>query len=263
LNPGNVRYRDRRPITARQLPWKRALDFCSNRAELIEPALFDTDTDCAGVALIRRALLLLRRKIHLRIFIWLAASSGHVGYLVISESALQSRFVSIEMIGKIMGGRSGGRPKGAKNTSTLWREAQEQIGNGTLVVDVADPLEVIEQVMRYFYGLGVQGAKSKAPIEQVQKCFNRALHAASIAAPYRHPRLSAVKHIDHQGNTIDGISANASVEELRAEIAKRVAMLVDKGYVDLAALPLPAPTNGKGATPDAEGDEEDRQEGSD
>jgi hypothetical protein len=31
---------------------------------LIEPALFDTDTDCAGVALVRRALLLLRRKVH-------------------------------------------------------------------------------------------------------------------------------------------------------------------------------------------------------
>jgi hypothetical protein len=30
-------------------------------------------------------------------------------------------------------------------TSTLWREAQELIGDGGLVVDVADPLEVIEQ----------------------------------------------------------------------------------------------------------------------
>jgi hypothetical protein len=49
-----------------------------------------------------------------------------------------------------MGGRSGGRPKGAKNTSTLWREAQVLVGDGGLVVDVADPLEVIEQVMRYF-----------------------------------------------------------------------------------------------------------------
>jgi hypothetical protein len=91
------------------------------------------------------------------------------------------------------------------------------------VVDVADPLEVIEQVMRYFYGLGVHGAKSKAPVEQVQKCFQKALHAASLAAPYRHARLSAVKHID-QPDTIDGISANATPEELRAEIAKRVGL---------------------------------------
>jgi hypothetical protein len=139
-----------------------------------------------------------------------------------------------------MGGRSGGRPKGAKNTSTRWREAQELIGDGGLVVDVADPLEVIDQVMKYFYGLGVQGAKNKAPVDEVQRCFNRALHAASIAAPYRHPRLSAVKHIDHQGNTIDGICANATPEELRTEIAKRVALLRDKGYLDMDALPAPA-----------------------
>jgi hypothetical protein len=145
----------------------------------------------------------------------------------------------------------------------VWREAQVLVGDGGLVVDVADPLEAIEQIMRYFYRLGMEGAKAKAPIEQVQKCFNRALHAASIAAPYRHPRLSAVKHIDHQGNTIDGISANASVEELRAEIAKRVVMLAEKGYVDLEALPRPAHTNEEGATADAEGDEEDQQEGSD
>jgi hypothetical protein len=141
---------------------------------------------------------------------------------------------------KMMGGRSGGRKKGCKNASTLWREAQESIGDGGLMVDVADPLEVIERVMRYFYLLGVHGAKNKAPIEDVQKCFNRALHAASIAAAYRHPKLSAVKHLE-QGDTIDGISANATPEELRAEIAKRIALLRDKGYVDLEALPPPEP----------------------
>ena len=106
-------------------------------------------------------------------------------------------------------------------------------------MDVADPLEVIERVMRYFYLLGVHGAKNKAPIEDVQKCFNRALHAASIAAAYRHPKLSAVKHLE-QTDSIDGISANATPEELRIEIAKRIALLRDKGYVDPDALPAPA-----------------------
>jgi hypothetical protein len=66
------------------------------------------------------------------------------------------------------------------------------------------------------------------------------LHAASIAAAYRHPKLSAVKHID-RADSIDGISANATPEELRAEIAKRVALLRDRGYVDLDALPPPEP----------------------
>jgi hypothetical protein len=129
-------------------------------------------------------------------------------------------------------------------------------------MDVADPLEVIEQVMRYFYGLGVHGAKSEAPIDQVQKCFQKALYAAGLAAPYHHARLSAVKHLEH-ADEMDGISANATPEELRAELANRVRQLIDKGYVDLEALPPPA--NGEVEVPiaDAEGDEEDHQEGSD
>jgi hypothetical protein len=53
------------------------------------------------------------------------------------------------------------------------------IGDGGLVVDVADPLDVIEQVMRYFYAMGVQGVGAKAPVEDVQKCFQKALNAAS------------------------------------------------------------------------------------
>ena len=60
----------------------------------------------------------------------------------------------------------------------------------------------------------------------------------ALAAPYRHARLSAVKHPE-QGDTIDGISANATSEELRAELAKRIAQLRDKGYIDLEALPPP------------------------
>jgi hypothetical protein len=67
-----------------------------------------------------------------------------------------------------------------------------------------------------------------------------AAQLAALAAPYRHARLSAVKHIDH-ADSIDGISANATPEELRAEIAKRIAMLRDRGYVNLDALPPPEP----------------------
>ena len=79
-----------------------------------------------------------------------------------------------------------------------------------LVLVDADPLQVVEMVMRYFYALGVQGRKAKAPVEDVQKCFQKALYAASLAAPYRHARLSAVKHIDPADEL--GISANAMVE---------------------------------------------------
>jgi hypothetical protein len=141
-----------------------------------------------------------------------------------------------------MGGRSGGRPKGAKNASTRWREAQELLANGSIVVEAADPIEVIENVMRHFYAMGLQGVKAKAPVEEVAKYFGKAAHAASIAAPFRQPRLSAVKHVDALASpgSIDGIPADATPEQLRAEIAKRIALLRDKGYVDLDALPAPA-----------------------
>ena len=75
----------------------------------------------------------------------------------------------------------------------------------------------------------------------VQKCFDKAVHAAAIAAPYRHARLSAVKHIDSGVEVVDGVRSDASLEELRFEIAKRVAILRDKGIVDLGALPPPEP----------------------
>jgi hypothetical protein len=105
---------------------------------------------------------------------------------------------------------------------------------------MVDPLHVIETVMRYFYSLAQTGRKANAPLDEVRKCFREAAQLAALAAPYRHARLSAVKHIE-QGDTIDGISANATPEELRAEIAKRVAMLRDRGFVDLDALPPPEP----------------------
>ena len=57
---------------------------------------------------------------------------------------------------------------------------------------------------------------------------------------YRQPRLSAVQHIDH-ADTIGGIGPNATPEDLRVEIAKRIALLRDKGVIDLEALPPPEP----------------------
>jgi hypothetical protein len=94
-------------------------------------------------------------------------------------------------------------------------------------------------------------------LDEVRKCFREAAQLAALAAPYRHARLSAVKHIDNQADSIDGIRADASPEEVRAKIAKRVVMLAEKGYVDLEALPR-AHMNKEGVI----ADEED-QKGSD
>ena len=47
-------------------------------------------------------------------------------------------------------------------------------------------------VMRYFFILGQTGGEANAPLDEVRKCFEKAAHLAALAAPYRHPRLSAV-----------------------------------------------------------------------
>jgi hypothetical protein len=77
---------------------------------------------------------------------------------------------------------------------------------------MVDPLHVIETVMRYFYSLAQTGRKANAPLDEVRKYFEKAAQLAALAAPYRHPRLSAVKQIDH-ADEMDGISANATPEE--------------------------------------------------
>src|SRR5215471_18303530 len=80
----------------------------------------------------------------------------------------------------------------AKNVKTLWRDAEKLIGeDGAL--QMVDPLCVIETCMRYFYSLAQTGRKANAPLDEVRKCFEKAAHLAALAAPYRHPRLSAVK----------------------------------------------------------------------
>jgi hypothetical protein len=101
--------------------------------------------------------------------------------------------------------------------------------------------------MRYFFALGVRGAKNKRLTGGgVQRPVEAPLHLLD-----RRVALALMPLI---------VSA-CSPEELRAEIAKRVVLLRDKGYVDLEALPPPA--NKEVAIADAEGDEEDHQEGSD
>ena len=67
---------------------------------------------------------------------------------------------------------------------------------------------------------------------------SKALHAANIAAPYRHARLAAVR-LEGNTNALVGFKPDATVEELKVELAKRVAAMRDAGMVDLAALPPP------------------------
>jgi hypothetical protein len=103
-----------------------------------------------------------------------------------------------------------GRKKGAKNVSKLWRELEKRMSKD-IALDGVDPLHVIEWAMRYFFGLAQTGREAGAPLEEVRKCVREAAQLAGLAAPYRHPRLSAVKHIDNH-ELLEGVPADASAE---------------------------------------------------
>jgi hypothetical protein len=61
---------------------------------------------------------------------------------------------------------------------------------------------------------------------------------AALTAPYRHARLSAVKLAGDPNNPVR-FKDDATAEELRAEIMRRIAELRDAGIIDLTALPPP------------------------
>ena len=67
------------------------------------------------------------------------------------------------------------------------------------------------------------------------------LQAVSIAekiAPYKHARLSAVKLAGDPNNPAR-FKDDATADELREEIMKRLKILVSAGLIDLKALPVP------------------------
>jgi hypothetical protein len=61
---------------------------------------------------------------------------------------------------------------------------------------------------------------------------------AALAAPYRHARLSAMK-VAGVPNDQSPFEEDASAEELRAEVMRRLAQLSEEGVIDLTALPAP------------------------
>jgi hypothetical protein len=59
-----------------------------------------------------------------------------------------------------------------------------------------------------------------------------------LAAPYRHARLSAVKLAGGQNNPAR-FKDDATADELREEILRRLTALQQAGVLDLEALPAP------------------------
>jgi hypothetical protein len=74
--------------------------------------------------------------------------------------------------------------------------------------------------------------------KEIDEDYREAAALASLAAPYRHARLSAMKLAGVPDNSLR-IKDDASADELREEIMRRLGELSSAGYLDLDALPAP------------------------
>jgi len=130
-----------------------------------------------------------------------------------------------------------GRPKCSRNKRTLLKEAEQHVG-AKYVDRVLDSLFVIESAMQHFFIRAEMGKNAGRKQEEVDEDYKQAAALAALVAPYRHARLSAMK-IAGDPNTPTRFKDDATADELRAEIMRRLAVLQEAGIIDLQALPAP------------------------
>jgi hypothetical protein len=108
-----------------------------------------------------------------------------------------------------------GRPKGSRNKRTLLREAEEALGRTRDPNEIVDMLLVIEKAASHFYLRAEMGKHSgtRKP-KEIDEDYREAAALASLAAPYRHARLSAMKLAGDPNNPVR-IKEDASLDELR------------------------------------------------
>ena len=92
--------------------------------------------------------------------------------------------------------------------------------------------------MRHFFVRAEMGKNAGRDVSEVDADYQKAAHLAALVAPYRHARLSAVKLAGDPNNPVR-FKDDATADELRAEIMRHLAVLVDGGILDLEALPAP------------------------
>jgi hypothetical protein len=79
-----------------------------------------------------------------------------------------------------------------ENRRTLLREAEQHVGS-KYVDQVLDWFYVIEMAMWHFFIRAEMGKNAGRKQSEVDADYEKAAHLASLVAPYRHARLSAVK----------------------------------------------------------------------
>ena len=131
-----------------------------------------------------------------------------------------------------------GRPKGAKNRRTLLREAEAKAGKLRDLSQIFDTLYMIEMAASYFFRRALEPRKGRKA-EQIDQDYRNAAHLAVLAAPFRHSKLTATKILGHPNNPVH-FRDDATADELRAELMKRIEILTSAGLIDLQALPAPS-----------------------
>jgi hypothetical protein len=126
-----------------------------------------------------------------------------------------------------------------KNRRTLLRGAEERLAIERDPVKIVNIVYVMEEAASFFFRRAVNGLRQKRKEMQITEDYERAARIASVAAPYRHARLSAMKLAGDPNNPVR-IRDDASMDELRAEMMKHLGILIDGGLIDLEALPVPS-----------------------
>ena len=119
----------------------------------------------------------------------------------------------------------------------MLREAEQFVGS-KYVDHVLDSLYVIEKAAQHFFVRAEMGKNAGRRKEEVDEDYKQAAHLAVLAAPYRHAKLSAVKLAGDPNNPAR-FKDDATADELRAEIIKRLTALSEAGVLDLTAVPVP------------------------
>jgi hypothetical protein len=127
------------------------------------------------------------------------------------------------------------RPHGSKSRKTILREAEIE-GKLRAPNTIYDTLHIIEVAASWFFERAVKPRKGRKPIE-VDEDYRSTAQLAALAVPFKHARLAATRILGDPNSPVD-IKDNATADELRAEIMKRIEILVSAGLIDLKALPM-------------------------
>ena len=131
-----------------------------------------------------------------------------------------------------------GTTERAKNRRTILKEAEQHVGS-KYVDQVLDSLYVIEMATRHFFIRAEMGKNAGRKEALVDQDYKDAATLAALVAPFRHARLSAMKLAGDPNNPAR-FKDDATADELRAELMKRLEILTSAGLIDLQAPPPPS-----------------------